>query len=61
MIVQISKEIIANRNVSDEKHKELVHLKCEKFERAIFGFNTLGISKVYIDQDQSRWRTPAYG
>jgi hypothetical protein len=47
---QISKEIITNRNVSEETHKELIHMNVKRFERAIFGFNTLGISKVYINK-----------
>ena len=47
---QIAKEIITNRNIQSEAQRELVRENVKRFERAIFGFNTLGISKVYINK-----------
>lgn len=47
---RVSSEIIKLRNIQDEALKELVYSNVRRFERAIFGLKSLGISKVSIDQ-----------
>ena len=47
---RVSSEIIKIHNIQDEALKELVYSNVRRFERAIFGLKSLGISKVSIDQ-----------
>ena len=47
---QIAKEIITIRNIQNDKQKELIVGNVKRFERAIFGFDTLGISIVHINK-----------
>ncbi|OJX39972.1 MAG: hypothetical protein BGO78_14395 [Chloroflexi bacterium 44-23] len=47
---RVSSEIIKIRNIQNETLKELVISNVKRFERAIFGSKSLGISKVFIDQ-----------
>lgn len=48
---KVAFDIISNRNIQEEDQKEHIYRNVHRFERMIFGMKSLGISKVYIDQD----------